>query len=715
MALYKPLRSLHLPSCSSRLATSSSSSSASSSSRVTLHDPRVVRYIAIHTFFTRQASTLSSSHQSTNVRLLRRVPPIRCRANSTATTPPSKPCPDCPKAETRGHAQEYTPFIQRLIHRTQTLTPNSPHRPTKEELLTAARTRWERFRIRLQWFFIRGWRRFNTDDLSAFASWFVVGNTIWILIGTTTFVSAVFATLNSLSLQKYVARWISDYLTSETGVNVVFESAIVPRWGASTICFSNVYVSRRPKDDVPKSDSTDFSHSSSPSASSSTSSSSSSPSSSPSSHLPAPIPFLSSSLSPETYFSPPAAESDNYTMFDVNIDEVEVTLSFMRWLDGKGLVKDAKVKGVRGVVDRRSVWWDMSKPLLPEDFRHSTLPGDFELESMSIEDALVTIYQPGGQRPYNISVFSAMIGPLRKRWLFYDLMSAEGITGQFDNCLFSLHMPQKLGKTHTGEGEVVKRMARFRVDGLPIEHAQYATGHTGPMSWITSGKLDAVLDIKFPHHPDDEVDFRALFDQIGRNVATIKQGAHPAERLQVSTSSSSSSSSSTSAINPGQHRLARPALRAPNAGKEAFDQELHKRQVTVDIDLRFRDLKAAVPIFTSDLSVTNQALIRPIVAFIKLTSRCSANRTLVPIHCQVAADLSDFDGSWTLTFLLTAGLMTSISDQIYSALAHHVSSESANSKRIRQVSFWGLQRGAEVLLDTLRRAMDPVHGQLATI
>lgn len=65
---------------------------------------------------------------------------------------------------------------------------------------------------------------------------------------------------------------------------------------------------------------------------------------------PAPMPFLSSSLSPDTYYAAPAHENDNYTMFDVNLEEVEVTLSFMRWLDGKGLVKDAKVKGVRGVV-----------------------------------------------------------------------------------------------------------------------------------------------------------------------------------------------------------------------------------------------------------------------------------------------------------------------------------------------------------------------------
>jgi len=41
------------------------------------------------------------------------------------------------------------------------------------------------------------------------------------LTSRTTFVSAVFATLNSLSLQEYVARWISDYLTSETGVTVM--------------------------------------------------------------------------------------------------------------------------------------------------------------------------------------------------------------------------------------------------------------------------------------------------------------------------------------------------------------------------------------------------------------------------------------------------------------------------------------------------------------
>ena len=43
-------------------------------------------------------------------------------------------------------------------------------------------------------------------------------------------------------------------------------------------------------------------------------------------------------------------EDVNYSMFDLNVDSIDVTLSLWQWLDGKGLVKDAVVKGVRGVL-----------------------------------------------------------------------------------------------------------------------------------------------------------------------------------------------------------------------------------------------------------------------------------------------------------------------------------------------------------------------------
>ena len=159
--------------------------------------------------------------------------------------------------------------------------------------------------------------------------------------------------------------------------------------------------------------------------------------------------------------------------------------------------------------------------------------------------------------------------------------------------------------------------ARFRIDGLPIEHAQYATGHTGPISWITSGKLDAVLDIKFPHHPDDQVDIKAIFEEIGRNVATITHhGAHPDTGLTAA--EIADTLDKARGVIPGQARLARPPLRAPHPESGLSEEEMQeRRQVIIDIDLRFRDLKAAVPIYTTDLSVTNNAFIRPIVAFIK--------------------------------------------------------------------------------------------------
>lgn len=597
------------------------------------------------------------------------------------------------------HAQDYPRFIRRILHRLP--APSNPlHRPTKEDLLGAATSFWQRLRIRFKWFTIRGWRRFNTDDFTAFFSWFLVGNTIWIIIGTTTFFSAVFATLNSLSLQSHVGRFLSDYLTSNTGCTVVFESAIVPRWGASTITFRNVFVSRRPQEDAEDD----------PPASSRSKAAIAS-------FIPRRMRSaseLSKTPAPATDESPEERRErlrheNNYTMFDINIEEVEVAFDLKRWLDGKGLVKDAKVRGVRGVIDRHAVFWDTSKPLDPADYRHESHRGDFELESLQVEDFLVTVYQPNDQKPFNVSLFNANLGPFRKRWLFYDLMSAQGITGQFDNCLFSLHKPQRLGKaTSLGPESEFKQLARFRIDGLPIEHAQYATGFQGPMSWITSGKVDAVLDIKFPHHPDDDVDYGAIFEQIGRNVAEIAKEAGmsvEANEQAADAASAARAAAGDRGLIPGQHRLARPALRAPEADADALspeEKQQRARQVEIDIDLRFRDLKAAVPLYTTDLNLRNNALIRPIVAFI------NANRTLIPIHCKVTAPLSNFDGSWTL---FETGLTTSISAQIYSALTYHVSSYNANQQRIKTVGAWGVQRGAEAVLGVIKSVVDPMHGQ----
>lgn len=79
--------------------------------------------------------------------------------------------------------------------------PRMPHRPTKEELLAAATGFWSRLKVRFKWFSIRSVRPWNVDDWSAFVSWFVVGNIVWVLVGTTTFFSLVIFSINTVFAQ----------------------------------------------------------------------------------------------------------------------------------------------------------------------------------------------------------------------------------------------------------------------------------------------------------------------------------------------------------------------------------------------------------------------------------------------------------------------------------------------------------------------------------
>ena len=137
--------------------------------------------------------------------------------------------------------------------------------------------------------------------------------------------------LTAINLE-YIARALSDYLTAETGVKIIFESAIVPKWKDSRISFKNVYVVRRPTITREKPQSAvqataigyDISN-----------------------H---PLVHGSGEEEEEPYLPDLSEEDTNYTRFDLTIDSIDVTLSLWRWLDGRGLVEDAVIKGVRGVL-----------------------------------------------------------------------------------------------------------------------------------------------------------------------------------------------------------------------------------------------------------------------------------------------------------------------------------------------------------------------------
>jgi mitochondrial distribution and morphology protein 31 len=75
--------------------------------------------------------------------------------------------------------ENYSRFFQRLA-----LSLPHLHRPTRDDFLNVATGFWERIRIRFKWFTIKSFRKFNADDISAFITWFVMSQTLWILVGT---------------------------------------------------------------------------------------------------------------------------------------------------------------------------------------------------------------------------------------------------------------------------------------------------------------------------------------------------------------------------------------------------------------------------------------------------------------------------------------------------------------------------------------------------
>lgn len=110
--------------------------------------------------------------------------------NNTSEVAPPHQQPKLPEVESTPSSYLHLPHMPKL-----------PHRPTKEELLAAATGFWSRLKVRFKWFSIRSVRPWNIDDWSAFVSWFVLGNIVWVLVGTTTFFSLVIFSINTVVAQ----------------------------------------------------------------------------------------------------------------------------------------------------------------------------------------------------------------------------------------------------------------------------------------------------------------------------------------------------------------------------------------------------------------------------------------------------------------------------------------------------------------------------------
>ncbi|KAK6361954.1 Mitochondrial distribution and morphology protein 31, mitochondrial precursor [Orbilia blumenaviensis] len=593
------------------------------------------------------------------------------------------------------------------------------HRPSKEELLAAASSAWDRLRIRFKWLTIRQIRPFNMDEISAFFSWIILGNLAWIILGTTTFFSIGIWLVNTVFAQEYLAKVVGNYLTQEMGMKVVFESAIVPRWKDGCISFKNVFVSRRPG--ILKGTSV---QKGSPSVAAAA---------------------AAAAAFSEDHSGHPYEEDDgNYTQFDVTIDTVNVTISLAKWMNGRGLLVDVDMKGVRGIIDRTHLQFD--DDIDPRSYRHKYAPGDFELDHFKLEDLLVTVYQPGGFRPFHVSIFSCDLPVLRKRWLFYDFLSANHVSGSYDDSLFTLHPRQSHGTTMAtttmagdmdGEQEGQypwKRTSRFRIDGLRFDHLN--RGYEGPLSWIVAGNLDIIADIHFPEDSADGIG-KFMHDVMEKMEAGIKTRREKVEGLvrerDLSVESVTGIIGAAVGLN-GDEEDGRLIANVVGLDDESYPTGMTRGEVVeavnttrddsslmtavptgsspmststslssddrkfmmIDLHLEMNDTRAAIPLFTQDLSYRNNALMRPIIGYI------NSQRTIIPINCRMVKRVKEFDGSWTL---FDSGLMDDLSAEVYDAFVKDIADADIKKRRIRAVGLWSLQMFMNAFLAAMAGTM----------
>lgn len=398
-------------------------------------------------------------------------------------------------------------------------------------------------------------------------------------------------------------------------------------------------------------------------------------------------------------------EDTNYTQFDLSIDTVNVTLSFAKWFNSKGLLRDVEVKGVRGVIDRTHVHYN-GQPVDPRNYKHKHNPGDFEIDSFKMKDLVVVVHQPKDFRPFSVSIYACDLPQLRRQWLFYDFLSANSMSGSFDKSLFTLHQRQMHshvesqlngGARINGQSNPWKKHSSLRIDGLNVDHLN--RGVQGPFSWIHEGNVDILADIMFPAENDESV-AKIMSDFYDRMEATVKSDRHP-QQMDVAID--------TDEVNRSYQALQSSATRSGSNEDRRF--------LVMDLRVNLNDARAAVPIFTKDLSYVNSALIRPIVAYI------NSRHTHIPINCRVVKRASEFDGSWTI---FDSGLMDDLSEEVskkifwgffacflsfltkpaspdtgelqtYRAFEKDIMDDRARLRRFRKVGLWSLQIAFQAL------------------
>lgn len=294
--------------------------------------------------------------------------------------------------------------------------------------------------------------------------------------------------------------------------------------------------------------------------------------------------------------------------------------------------------------------------------------------------------------------------------MFYDILCADKIIGSFDTSLFSVHTPQLeksvlefsdleakgsnpnlanyypfkksnpqgvfVGGENQQFGVMIddnmrdqgyKRKSRLRIEGVSMDHV-HRLGQ-GPPQWITSGTMDFCADI---YIPDEKR--KGKSPSVAQAIFEVFKQSLPQSVI----------------IGTGNDQIV-----TLGDSTHQFAEQDQEKKFVMDIDVRFKNIKGAVPLKIPEFSYLNSAMVRPLIAYI------NHNRTILPIKGRIIMDLDTFYGAWTIH---DSTLGDRLNECITTGFVNLVSDQQERNKRLKQIGFWSFRemiRNVATLYETL--------------
>lgn len=346
------------------------------------------------------------------------------------------------------------------LHIQNILLQKNQARMDKKKLLSEASNFYERFRVNTKWLLIRGDRPFSATEIGTMFSWLLISQILWIILGTTTFISILLLILNTVFAKEMVGKCVGKLLnTFLDDVDVSFKDALVPEWKKGCIRFNQVQLKTCAgdlKNEIYDDDDDDEAR---------------------------------SSVKPTL-------------TFDLKFHQIELTLSLKKWMFGHGLIKDISVFGMSGNATI-NYSYTADSPENTKLFVDWFSNKEYHLGRVQINDSCIKVYDKQLGMHYRVSIYNMLMPQLRFGYMLTDFFNSAVVTGSINHSLFTIHKRQhKLAYLDDLEQDLTpwKRITRLRLDSINVKDMGLTKSNT--FNWIEDGNLEIVADIMLPHEED---------------------------------------------------------------------------------------------------------------------------------------------------------------------------------------------------------------------